>query len=218
MFKGRRFQDQGFGRERGGGFLRRELIGENQMFCPRCGSQNTDATKFCRQCGLPLAQVTDYVATGGTGALASPPSPPPALIETSEMLALKQKRILTILSVCIAPIILAIIADEVFHHDDLAGIPFLLVPLGIVWARFRYKTQLRQLQERQLQEFYERQQYQQSMPQQATGPKLIIQVPSNQVPSAQPQLAQLDAPRTNPLAEPSRGSVVEDETRKFPES
>jgi zinc-ribbon domain len=184
------------------------------MYCPRCGSQNTDATKFCRQCGLPIAQITDYVATGGTGALAQPPSPPP-LIETSEMLALKHKRALTIISVCIAPIILAILADEVLHYDDLAGIPFLLVPIGIVWARFRYKTQLRRLQERQLQEFYERQQ--QAMPPQATGPKLIIQAPSNQAPSAQPQLAQSDAPRTNPLAEPSSGSVIEDETRKFPE-
>lgn len=182
------------------------------MYCPRCGSQNTDTTKFCRQCGLPIAQVMDYVATGGTGALAQPPSPP-QLIETSEMLALKHKRALTIISVCIAPIIFAILADEVFHYDDLAGIPFLLVPIGILWARFRYRMQLRRLQERQLQEFYERQQRQQAMPQQSTGPKLIIQAPS-----AQPQAAQLDTPRTNPLAEPAHGSVIEDETRKFPES
>jgi hypothetical protein len=188
------------------------------MYCPRCGSQNTDATRFCRQCGLALAQVMDYVATGGTGALAPAQSPPPPLMETSEMLALKQKRILTILSVCIAPILFAIIADAL-NIDDIAGIPFILIPVGVVWARFRYKIQLRQLQERQLQEYYERQQYQQSMsqqamPQQATGPKLIIQAPSNQGPLVQPQL---DAPRTNPLAEPSHGSVIEDETRKFPE-
>jgi len=32
-----------------------------------------------------------------------------------------------------------------------------------------------------------------------------------------PQSAQMDAPRTNPLPEASPGSVVEDETRKFPE-
>jgi hypothetical protein len=189
------------------------------MYCPRCGSQNTDTTKFCRQCGLPLAQVSDYLAAGGTGALARPPAPPP-LIETSEMLALKHKRILTILGVCIAPIVFAIIADAL-KIDDIAGIPFILVPIGIVWASFRYKAQLRRLQERQLQEFYAHQQYQQSMPQQApaqqAGPKLIIQAPSNQAPSGQPQLAQSDAPRTNPLAEPSHGSVVEDETRKFPE-
>jgi hypothetical protein len=186
------------------------------MYCPRCGSQNTDATRFCRQCGLALAQVMDYVSTGGTGALAQPPyqpPPPPPLIETSEMLALKHKRTLMILSICIAPIIFAIIADAL-NIDDIAGIPFILIPIGIVWAKFRYKMQLRRLQERQLQEFYERQQPQQPMPQQATGPKLIIQAPSTQVPLGQPQI---DAPRTNPLAEPSRGSVIEDETRKFPE-
>jgi hypothetical protein len=185
------------------------------MYCPRCGSQNTDATKFCRQCGLPLAQVSDYVAAGGAGAIARPPSPqPPPLLETSEMLALKHKRILMILSVCIAPVVFAAIADRVFRIGDIAGIPFMLIPVGIVWATFRYKMQLRRLQERQLQEYYAHQQYQQSMPQQGPGPKLIIQAPSDQAPYGQPQL---DAPRTNPLAEPSRGSVVEDETRKFPE-
>ncbi|MGH9936712.1 MAG: zinc-ribbon domain-containing protein [Blastocatellia bacterium] len=190
------------------------------MYCPRCGTQNTETTKYCRQCGLPLAQVGSYVAAGGTGALAQPPSypaPPPfQFTETAEMLALKQKRILTILSVCIAPTIFAIIANEMFKADDLAGIPFLLVPLGIAWAIFRYKTQLRQLQEQQLQQYYAQQQ---PTPQQASGPRLIIQSPSNQAPSNQPQSGQpqLNAPRTNPLAEPSRGSVVEDETRKFPE-
>jgi hypothetical protein len=187
------------------------------MFCPRCGSQNTDATKYCRQCGLPLAQVSDYVAAGGTGAITRPPAPP--LPETSEMLALKQQRILTILGVCIAPVVFAILADEVFKFGDLAGIPFLLVPIGIVWARFRYKMRLRLLQERQLQEYYA--QHHQLMPQQAPTPKLIIQPqtdPSQVAQVAQvAHLAQVDAPKTNPLPEQSPGSVVEDETRKFPE-
>jgi hypothetical protein len=181
------------------------------MYCPRCGLQNTDATKFCRQCGLPLAQVSDYVAAGGTGAIARPPSPPP-MPETSEMLALKQQRILTILGVCISPVILAILADEVFKVGDLAGIPFLLIPIGIVWARFRYKMRLRLLQERQLQDYYN---YQQSMPQPSPAPKLILQPQTDQPQLA--QSAQSDAPRTNPLPDPSPGSVVEDETRKFSE-
>jgi hypothetical protein len=190
------------------------------MYCPRCGSQNTDATKFCRQCGLPLAQVSDYVAAGGTGALARPTGPP-SLPETSEMLALKQQRILTIISVCIAPVVFAILADEVFRVGDIAGLPFLLVPLGIVWARFRYKMQLRRMQERQLQEYYAQQHQSmplQAMPQQGPTPKLIIQTQTD--PSQLEQLAQsaqMDAPRTNPLPEASPGSVVEDETRKFPE-
>ncbi|HEV2668863.1 MAG TPA: zinc-ribbon domain-containing protein [Blastocatellia bacterium] len=182
------------------------------MYCPRCGLQNTDTTKFCRQCGLPLAQVSDYVAAGGTGAIARPAAPPP-LPETSEMLALKQQRTLTILGVCIAPVVLAILANEVFRFGDISGIPFLLVPLGIVWATFRYKMRLRRLQERQLQEYYA--QHHQPAPQQSPTPRLILQPQTDQ--SQLAQLAQVDAPRTNPLAEPSPGSVVEDETRKFSE-
>src|SRR5262245_2694653 len=187
------------------------------MYCPRCGSQNTEVTKYCRQCGLPMAQISSYVATGGTGGLTQPSgySPPPPLqfTETAEMLALKQKRILTVLSVCIAPIIIAILTEQIFGIGDLAGIPFLLVPLGIAWAMFRYKTELRKLQEQQLQQYYAQQHYQQ-MPQQTAGINPIIQPQPNQPQSVQPQL---NAPRTNPLAEHSRGSVVEDETRKFPE-
>src|SRR5215510_10820689 len=153
------------------------------MYCPRCGAQNTETTKYCRQCGLPMAQISGYVATGGTGGLTQPPgySPPPPLqfTETAEMLALKQKRILTILSVCIAPIIIAILTEQIFRIGDLAGIPFLLVPIGIAWAMFRYKTELRKLQEQQLQQYYAHQQRyhsmpQQAMPQQAPGPKLIF--------------------------------------------
>ncbi|MCI0392321.1 MAG: zinc ribbon domain-containing protein [Acidobacteria bacterium] len=188
------------------------------MYCPRCGSQDTEQTKFCRQCGLPLQQITDYVATGGSGTLAQPQSlpapPPPAMLpETSEMVALKQKRILTILSICIAPIIIAIIGESL-NVEEVAAIPFILTPIGLAWAIFRYKTQLRRLQERQVQEYYAQLQYHQQTPQHTPGPKLIFLSPSNQPPSNQPQL---NAPRTNPLAEPSRGSVVEDETRKFPE-
>lgn len=191
------------------------------MFCPRCGMQNTETTKYCRQCGLALQQITGYLATGGTGSLTPPvnvaPPPPPQFPETSEMLALRQKRTMTILGVCIAPIILAIISDSFFRVGDLEGIPFLLVPLGIMWASFRYKTQLRRLQEQQIQQYYERQQYYQQAPPQAPTPKLIFQSPvgpSGQAPVEQPQL---NAPRTNPLTEVSRGSVIEDETRKLPE-
>jgi hypothetical protein len=161
---------------------------------------------------LPLAQVSDYVAAGGTGAIARPPAPPP-LPETSEMLALKQQKTLTILGVCIAPVVFAILANEVFRFGDISGIPFFLVPIGVVWARFRYKTQLRRLQERQLQEYYA--QHHQATPQQAPTPKLIIQPQTD--PSQVAQMGQVDAPKTNPLPDPSPGSVVEDETRKFPE-
>ncbi|MGE0130471.1 MAG: zinc-ribbon domain-containing protein [Blastocatellales bacterium] len=181
------------------------------MYCPRCGSTNTDTTKFCRQCGLPLQQITGYVATGGTGALALPPvnpAPPPQFAETAEMLALKHKRTLTILSICILPVVFAVISESVLALDELAAIPFLLIPLGIVWASFRYKTQLRRLQEQQLRQYYAQQQYQQPA-QQSPAPQPQFQ--------SQPHQPQLNAPRTNPLADFSQGSIVEDETRKLPE-
>jgi len=167
---------------------------------------------------LPLAQVSDYVAAGGTGALTQPQPASPPLKVTSEMLALKHKKILTILGVCIGPVVFGAIGESL-GLGDIVGIPFLLIPIGVVWASFRYKMQLRRLQERQLQEYYANQQSQQAPPQQTPGPKLIIQAPSNQTapgqtPYGQPQL---DAPSTNPFDEPSRGSVVEDETRKFQE-
>jgi hypothetical protein len=54
------------------------------------------------------------------------------------------------------------------------------------------------------------------MPTQA--PKLILQPQTDPAQLAQlAQLAQVDTPRTNPLADQSPGSVVEDETRKFSE-
>jgi hypothetical protein len=174
---------------------------------------------------LPLQHITEYVATGGTGSLTPPVNaaapPPPHFPETSEMLALKHKKTMTILGVCIAPLVLTMIFNNFVRLGDLSGIPFLLVPIGIVWATSRYKTQLRQLQEQQVQQYYERQQYYQQHSQQlspqATTPKLIFQSPSGpsgQAPSDQPQL---NAPRTNPLGEPSHGSVIEDDTRKLPE-
>src|SRR5262249_54023120 len=133
-----------------------------------------ETTKYCRQCGLPMAQISGYVATGGTGSLTQPPgypAPPPFQVtETAEMLALKQKKVLTILSVTIAPVLFAIIASEMFKAGDMAGIPFLLVPLGVAWAVFRHKTQLRQLQERQLQQYYAQQQALQQQPQPAQQP------------------------------------------------
>lgn len=184
------------------------------MFCPRCGSSNTENTKFCRQCGLPLAQVSNIVATGGTGALVSPPpvqtpAVPIQLAETSEMLALKQKRILTILATILLPIIGAIIAEEVLFAGEAFAVLFLLIPLGVTWAIYHYKTQLRRLQEQQLQQHFAAQQPVYQQPVQST-----VQSAPNPQPMFQ---GQLSPPPTNPLnvVSPMPSSVVEEETRKF---
>lgn len=185
------------------------------MFCPRCGTQNPETTKFCRQCGLGLASLTGYVATGGTGALTGPPSSmsgpmaaPPVPIqlpETSEMLALKQKRAMTILACAILPVVLTIIGEEAFNVGDILAATFLLIPLGITWAIYHYKTQLRRLQEEQMRQYYA------GAPQSGYAPPM----PAFQAPPAQPQLA---PPPTNRfhVAAPGQGSVIEDETRKLP--
>ena len=193
------------------------------MFCPRCGMQNTETTKFCRQCGLPMTQITGFVTTGGTGALTAPaPMPQPAapiqLPETSEMLALKQKKVMTMLAMIILPIVFTIIGEEMFNAGEVLAATFLLIPLGIVWASFRYKTDLRRLQEQQLQQYYAMQQqpiYQQ--PVRTPPPGFQSQAFSPTPP------AQLPPPPTNPfnLANPAHGSVphgsvIEDDTRKLP--
>jgi zinc ribbon protein len=180
------------------------------MFCPRCGSQNAETIKFCRQCGLPLQQISSFVASGATGALQHPPAQPAQasmpLLESSEMLALKQKRIMTILAICIAPVMIAILGQEFFKLGDISGIPFLLVPIGIMWAVFRFKLKIRQLEEEQLKQ---RQAIQQAIYPQSTPQSTF---------ASQPQQAHLPSPETNPLdaANTVPSSVVEDETRKLP--
>ncbi len=192
------------------------------MYCPRCGSQNTETTKYCRQCGLSLAHVAGFVAsagaagtgaagaTGATGALASPP-PQPAqypvqLSETAEMLALKHKRTMTILAMCIAPVVLSILGEELFRRGDLFATLFLLLPLGVMWAFSHYKIQIRRLQEQQLQQYWEAQQQLHQPPKPAPQPLFQESI-------HQPALP----PPTNPfnVANPARGSVIEDETQRF---
>jgi hypothetical protein len=173
------------------------------MYCPRCGSPNTETTKYCRQCGLPLLQVSNYVATGGTGQLYQPPSnaqSPPELQETAEMITLRQKKVLTILGICLAPIVFAIIGDGVLGLGEVVGVPFVMLPFGIVWAVYHFKAQLRRLQEQQMKEYLAQQQ----MP-----PQPVFQ-PQAQQPALSP-------PPTNPLnaAGSARGSVTEEETRRL---
>ncbi len=180
------------------------------MYCPRCGTANTETIKFCRQCGLPLTQVSGYVASGGTGPLVTmsasqQQSASFQLAETSEMLALKQKRALTILAMVLLPPVLAILGEEMFNAGEFVAALFLLIPLGITWALFNYKTKLRRLQEQQIQQHNAVQQpgYRQ------TASSVSIPQPMFQ--------SQLPPPSTNPLgvANPAPSSVVEEETRRF---
>ena len=44
------------------------------MFCPTCGSQNSETAGFCASCGNPLKPAS---ATGGNAYGTPPPPPPP---------------------------------------------------------------------------------------------------------------------------------------------
>jgi zinc-ribbon domain len=154
------------------------------MYCPNCGSQIAEATKFCRQCGLPLNQLAEYVASGGTAPLLSPP-----LNKTVGGLTPKQQFSLTIMLIVFSPMLFGVIG-HLIGWNELAAIPIVLMPLGILWANFRYKNQLRQLKDQQMQQMEQH-----------------FQPQSYQSP--------LQVPPTNPMADPASGSVTEAETERL---
>ena len=190
------------------------------MYCPRCGSPNTDTTKFCRQCGLPMSPVTGYVASGGTGALAPPPQSPPALTPTDGMTP-KQRLVMTILLIVMSPAIFGVLGGitgmgAIFGR--LAGLSAVLIPVGVVWAIFRYKSQKDQT-------YFVQQMHQQTpMPPYYQTPSL----PHPQQQPMQPSMSQPTSrtpayrqpmpspPPTNPLGS-SPSSITEDETRRLPD-
>lgn len=204
------------------------------MFCPRCGSQNLDTTKFCRQCGLGLQQVTGYVASGGTAQLSQ--QPPVAtsnpLAQVTEGLSPKQKMILMILLLVFSPAIFGTLGAVTGLESlgaGLAGISAILTPIGIVFAVMRYKAQQRKLAQAAMQQpFYPQPPMQHQMPPvapyslpQPMQPPVSqhfqqpVQQPVRPPHQYQPPISHQPAPPpTNPLGP---GSVTEDETRRLPD-
>ena len=169
------------------------------MYCPRCGAPNTDTTKFCRQCGLPMAQLTGYVASGGTGAPAPPVVPAP-LDQLAEGMTPRQKMVLAILCFVFLPGILGVL-----RMGPLAGLAGMLMVPGIIWAVFHFKAQERRLRQQQMMH--------QPLPPPAQPPPQQSALPTQ---TYQPPLYQPPAPPpTNPLRQ-ERGSVTEEETRHLP--
>ncbi len=178
------------------------------MFCPRCGSQNPDTTKFCRQCGLGLQPVTGYVASGGTAPL-QPPRSGDLISKAADGLTPKQQMILLIMMFVMSPAIFGTLG-----LGRLSGISAVLIPIGIVFVVMRYKAQQRRLQEAML--------AQQSMypPMQQQMPPVpqyhLPQAAQQPIPqSYQPPVYQPAPPPTNPIRQPI--SIVEDETRRLPD-
>ncbi len=173
------------------------------MYCPRCGTQANETTKFCRSCGLAMTPVTTYVATGGTAPLTPPPTQQPTTPASTargfwDKLPPNQQMIASILA-----FIFAIPFLGVFAGGRLAGMAAILMPLGIVWSILYFRAKQREMEQR----FH--QLHHPPTPQMYTPP----QPTTNQTP---PPL------RTNPLAGPppvySRvpNSVTEEETQRLP--
>lgn len=170
------------------------------MFCPRCGSPINESLKFCRACGLPLTQISTYVATGGTANLAPGQSSPAP--EFDEYLTPGQKLALMIILMLLSPGLLAMIAEATGAPGELVAIPAMLMPAGILWAVFHYKAVMRRRKAMAAQ----------IMNQVPVAPMQLAQHPPSEAYPYPPQLAE---PQTNPLADVSRGSVIEDETRRL---
>jgi hypothetical protein len=111
------------------------------------------------------------------------------------------------------PVVAAIIGEEAFGVGEQLAVLFLLIPLGVTWAIYHYKTQLRRLQEKQLQQhFMAAPMYGQ------TGQVGQVGQVGQPLPIPQPLFhGQLAPPPTNPLNVASHvpGSIVEEETRRF---
>lgn len=170
------------------------------MYCPRCGTETTDTTKFCRSCGLALAQVTTYVATGGTAPLTPIPQIPQLdhpIIPKSLGLEPKQQMLMSILLCVFSTPIVAILSNFLFFLRPLIPLVAILTPVGIVWSVLYYKSQEKKMQ------------LLQSQP--------PIYIPQMAAPTT--YQSPLPPQQTNPLQEyptpPS--SVIEDETKPLPQ-
>ncbi len=185
------------------------------MYCPRCGAPNTETTKFCRQCGLALLEVTNYVATGGTSALT--PQPPTAA-QVAASFTPKQKMWLTILCLFFLPLIPLGISEATHDHflSELIGPLYaVLLCLGIPTAVMYFRNKDKLLKQAQQPTppypLLPQQQPYAPPPQQAYLQAPVM--PVNAVPSSEMPRT---TPNTNPFAQAAPVSIIEDETKRLP--
>ena len=155
------------------------------MFCPRCGTPNTETIKFCRQCGLALQQVSGYVSSGGTGTLQPPPQAATPLARATEGLSPMQRMILAILLWAFSPAIFKVLGDATGLDplfDGLAKLVAVLMAPGIIFTVFYFRGQIKRQ-------------------------KAAMMAPA--------YYQQIPPPPTNRISQSGRGSVTEDETRRF---
>ena len=177
------------------------------MYCPRCGTQASDNTKFCRSCGLALTPLTPYVASGGTMPLQphipDEPKSDNGLIRMFQELEPRQQRTFSILFFVFLVPLLGILSGIFPPFRALVPLAAVGMPLGIVWSVMRYKAIERRLQQQHFHQF-NHPPIQQPLP-----PPMTYQPP-------------VSPPTTNQLAEPPLyqtpppPSVTEEETKRLP--
>lgn len=177
------------------------------MYCPRCGTQAQDTTKFCRSCGLALTPITTYVVSGGTTSLQPPgpeiPKSEHPWLRAFQELEPKQQRTFSILFFVFLVPLLAVLSGIFPPLRALVPLAAVGMPLGIVWSVMRYKA----LVNRQQQPLTDHTNYSQLN---ASGQ----QQPFYQPPVSSPTTNQLDEPRLYQTPVPP--SVTEEETRRLP--
>ena len=123
------------------------------MYCPRCGTQLSEAPKFCRSCGLPMLAVNDYVSTGGTMPLQpifqeeTPVSNNP-IARFWNKFEPRQQMTITILLCAFSTPILAIAGDTIGFLEKLVPLAAILTPVGIIFSVMYFKAKQKELERR----------------------------------------------------------------------
>lgn len=178
------------------------------MYCPRCGTQANETTKFCRSCGLALTPLTTYVASGGTVPLQpvvpEAPKSNNALIRTFQELEPRQQRTFLILFFVLLVPLLGALSGIFPPFRAFIPIAAVGMPLGIVWAVMRYKAMERRLHQNQFNPVHL----------QSNTPPPMQQQTTYQPPLSTPTTNQLEAPRLYQTPVPA--SITEEETQRLP--
>ncbi|MGH9754482.1 MAG: zinc-ribbon domain-containing protein [Blastocatellia bacterium] len=96
------------------------------MFCPKCGVQIVETTKFCKSCGLAIGPVIDAVVSGGI-----PPLGASSWTKSLSGFSSGQKMWLATLALIFSPIL-------------IFTAPFLFL-IALVWMTMQYSLQKRYL-------------------------------------------------------------------------